>query len=127
MPAGRPTKLTPEIIEAAKGYLDNYEAAGDAFPNVAGLSIAINITRTTVYDWAKEKDSEFSYIVADVMAKQEQVLWKNGMSGEFNASLTKLALTKHNYSDRQELTGNDGGPLEFVQSLMPTTGPPSER
>ena len=117
MPAGRPTKQTPEIIEAAKSYLENYEAAGNVFPSVAGLAVAIKVNRSTLYAWSREEGSEFSHILADILDKQECVLWDKGMTGEFNSALTKLALGKHGYSDKNEITGNEGGPVETKWSV----------
>ena len=108
----RPTKQTPEIIEAAKAYLDNYEAAGNVFPSVAGLAVAIKVNRSTLYEWSKQDDGVFSDILANILDKQEQVLWDKGMVGDFNPSLTKLALGKHGYTDKQELSGADGGPVQ---------------
>jgi hypothetical protein len=108
----RPTKQTPEIIEAAKAYLDNYEGAGDAIPSIAGLAVALKVSRSTLYLWAEDKDSEFSDISSELFAKQEQTLLSKGLTGDFNSTITKLILTKHNYSDKQELSGADGGPVQ---------------
>ena len=108
----RPTKQTPEIIEAAKAYLDNYEAAGDAFPSIVGMALAIGVGKSTLYDWASQEDSEFSDILSHCREKYEQTLLNGGIRGDFNAAITKLALGKVGYSDKQELTGNEGGPVE---------------
>ena len=108
----RPTKQTPEIIEAAKAYLDNYEAAGDVVPSLVGLAIALNVSRSTINLWITDKDSEFSDIGDAVMAKQAQALFSGGLKGEYNAAIAKLMLTKHGYSDKQELSGADGGPVQ---------------
>ena len=111
MPAGRPTKLTPEIIKAAKNYLDNFEGAGDVIPSIAGLSVAVKVSRSSLYLWAKDESGEFSHILDDILGKQEQVLWNKGLSGNFNSNLVKLALGKHGYSDKQELAGPGGKDL----------------
>lgn len=109
---GRPTKETPEIIEAAKYYLENYEAAGNVFPSVAGLAVAIKVSRSTIYKWAQEKDGEFSDILSDILDKQEMLLWDKGLVGDFNPALTKLALGKHGYSDKQDIGGDPDKPLQ---------------
>lgn len=126
-PGGRPTKLTPEMIEKAQHYLENWnlEEYDDAFPNIAGLSRALQINRTTCYQWADlsnleetEENQElaelrrkFSNIVDDVSTEQERVLWTKGLRNEHNASLTKLALTKHGYHDhaKNEISTPEGG------------------
>ena len=46
---------------------------------------------------------EFSAIVAEILALQERTLLKGGLTEDFNASITKLLLTKHGYSDSQRI------------------------
>ena len=40
MPGGRPTKYTPELIEKAWDYYENYEHYGDMIPSVVGMAVA---------------------------------------------------------------------------------------
>ena len=101
MGAGRPTKYNPEILEKARAYIDNYGEFGDVIPSVAGLSLVLQISRETVYDWAKQEEKqEFSYILQDILAKQESLLVNNGLDGEFNSNITKLVLGKHGYHEK---------------------------
>ena len=103
MPAGRPTSYNEEIYDRAVAYLEGEYEEDEVTPTIAGLSLFLGITRSTVYQWAKDDQKpEFSYIVEQLMAAQEKSLVKNGLTGDFNASITKLALTKHGYSDKQE-------------------------
>ena len=111
MPAGRPTKLTPAVIETSKDYLDNYETYGDVIPSMAGLSDAINVAISTVHLWATKEGTEFSELAKQIHNRQGKVLCNGGLKGDYNASIAKLMLTKHGYSDKQELTGNDGEKL----------------
>lgn len=111
MPAGRPTKYTPELLEAAWAYLDNYEEAGDLVPTVVGLALSIGITKTTCYAWAKEEGKEeFSNLLTRVENMQERKLVFGGLSGEYNPAITKMMMTKHGYSDKieQDHTSSDG-------------------
>jgi hypothetical protein len=62
----------------------------------------LEIDRSTLYDW-KTKYGEFSYIVNEVMQEQAKRLFSNGLSGAYNASIAKLMLTKHGYSEKQEI------------------------
>jgi len=106
----RPTKYCDEMVEKAEYYLDNYESLGDVMPQIAGLAVYLDISRETVYDWSKQDNkTKFSDIVEKIMACQESVLFNNGLKGEFNASLTKLALCKHGYSDNQNISHNVEG------------------
>ena len=113
MRTGSPTKYTPELLELAAAYIDKFESTKEEMiPMVCWLAIAINVSRETIYAWVKDEDKkDFSDIVSRIMEKQELMLFNGGLSGEFNASITKLALTKHNYSDKQELSGNPDAPL----------------
>lgn len=105
MPAGAPTKYNPEILEKTRDYLANYGEQGDEVPQIAGLAIALDISRETVYAWSADPEKEeFAELVGKVMAAQEQKLVNKGLSGEFNASITKLALAKHGYADRTDNT-----------------------
>jgi len=106
----RPTKYCDEMIKAADYYLKNYEQLGDAMPQIAGLAVYLDVSRETVYDWSKQDDkTEFSDIVEKILSSQELVLLNKGLKGEFNASITKLALCKHGYSDSQNIAHNVEG------------------
>lgn len=112
----RPTDYTPELLKKTKEYLENWEEI-DAIPSVAGLSHYLKIARSTIYDWASQDDKkEFSDILAEILSDQERTLLNKGLLGAFNSNITKLALGKHGYSDKQELTGKDGLaiPLQLV-------------
>jgi len=114
---GRPTKYNDDMIGLAdeyilSGYMDN-----EQFPTIAGLSLHLNVTRSTVYAWAKEEEkADFSDIVEKLMSFQELKLMNGGITGDYNSTITKLAMTKHNYSDKSESahTGANGGPIEIT-------------
>lgn len=111
--AGRPSEYNEEILAKANAYLDNYETEYEhAIPSVAGLAKVLNKSRETLYDWAKQEDKKaFSDILRQIVSNQEFVLLNKGLKSEFNAAITKLALGKHGYSDKQEHTGSDGGAI----------------
>ncbi len=108
MPAGRPTKYTPELLELAHSYIDNFEPSEtELIPMIAGLAYFLKISRDTVHTWVKEEGKEeFSDVVEQIMTKQEQMLFTGGLSSAMNASITKLALTKHGYTDKVESKGS---------------------
>jgi len=108
MPAGRPTLYNQEIIDKTLQYCQIYNTELDeVIPSIAGLSIYLDITRATVYEWAKDSDKpEFTYIVAKLLALQEKSLVKGGLTEDFNASITKLLLSKHGYSDTSHVDAN---------------------
>ena len=57
--------------------------------------------RDTIYEWAKQ-DPDFSDIVRRLMQSQADKLLQNGLAGRWNASITKLILSKHGYVEKQE-------------------------
>jgi hypothetical protein len=123
MAGGRPTDYTPEIIEAAWAYANGgWIAAGDRVPSVAGLACEINVSRETCHAWSRDDGNQFSDILKLISRKQERELLNNGLSGDFNYSITKMMLSKHGYSDatKQELSGPSGGaiPIEIKRTII---------
>lgn len=101
----RPCEYTPEKQALAEAYLDGgWETEGDSVPQIAGLAMAMGIDRTTAYAWAADEGKpEFSNIFTRVQALQERKLINKGLLGDFNPAITKMMLTKHGYSERQEV------------------------
>ena len=125
MPAGRPTKYNKALVEKAANYLNVYETLGDVIPSIEGLSIYLDIRRSTIYDWEnQEGKKEFSDILRKINATQHQVLINKGLTSDFNSAITKLVLGKHGYHEKQqqEVSGPGGKPqehkwtVEFVEA-----------
>jgi hypothetical protein len=112
----RPTNLTDEVLAKAKDYLSSYrDEYGHAVPSVVGLCRAIDRARSTVYLWAEDSEGEFSDILEGIKEIQEAVLIDGGLKGNFNSTITKLMLTKHDYSDKVDSThGGNGTPIETI-------------
>lgn len=105
MAAGRPTEYSPEIVQAAWDYVDGgWKENGASIPSLVGMCRVLKRGKSTLYDWAKDPTKEFSDIIESLNELQEEILAENGLTGEFNASITKLLLTKHGYSDKQEVS-----------------------
>lgn len=98
----RPTKYNQDIVDAAWDYIENYKSHDDVIPSHAGMACALNLNKSTLYDWAEDPKKEFSDILGKCNQKQEKVLLNGGLSNEFNAAITKLALGKQGYSDKTE-------------------------
>lgn len=114
-PVGRPSELGECLIKAREYLMGGYEGemANEPVPSISGLACWLGKHRSTIYDYAS-KDDEFSDIVENILALQETKLVAGGLRGELNPTITKLMLTKHGYSDKQELSGADGAPLTHV-------------
>lgn len=104
MPMGRPTIYNDEILAKAREYVENFMPLPESpIPMICDLALHLKVNRDTIYDWASQPGKEeFSDIVEDLMAKQEKYLFAGGLTNKFNASITKLALTKHGYTDKTE-------------------------
>ena len=115
-PVGRPSELEGSIEPAWEYVNGGYAANEEVIPSVAGLAVHINKARRTIYAWAKENE-QFYNILEKLMAKQERALTNGGLAGDLNSTITKLMLTKHGYSDKQDttLTGAEGGPLQIQE------------
>lgn len=109
MTAGRPTHYSQEILEKAQNYIDTWVNSPRAdrknLPKVAGLAIELGVHRDTIYEWSKEH-KEFSDILDNLLSLQEEELIERGLEGSFNPTITKLMLTKHGYTDKNDVTSD---------------------
>ena len=99
---GRPTKYKgQETLDKARHYLEHYKDTGDVIPTHAGVACELGICMNTFYRWCNDPEKEeFSHIADEVMAKQQRNLLNQGLTGEYNSSIAKLMLTKHDYAIR---------------------------
>ena len=97
--SGRPTDYTDELLNKAHEYLAH---CPDVVHTVVGLCLYIGIAKSTCYRWIEEGNETFKDIVDEVSELQEQKLVSGGLKNEYNASITKLMLTKHGYTDKVE-------------------------
>lgn len=113
----RPTSYNQEILELTKEYQSDWKTLfpDDVIPTIEGLSLHINIARSTIYDWISQEDNEeikeFSDIVSKILANQGKTLVNKGLTSEFNSSITKAILSKHGYREGTEVTGLGGKDL----------------
>lgn len=130
MPAGRPTKYNKQILVDTQDYLDNhYEKHFDIVPSIAGLAYSLNISKPTVYDWSNQDGKEeFSYMLAQILTKQEKMLLNGGLATEdhpdlarMNPTIVKLMLAKHNYSEKTEATVTINPLTEVIAQISGAT------
>lgn len=109
---GRPSLFNQGMIDKAKEYVsffqeyksqEEVENDVEVIPSIAGLSLFLGVSRSTVYEWAKQ-NKEFSNTLDDLLGTQEVSLLNGGLRGRFNAQISKLALANHGYSDKQEVS-----------------------
>jgi hypothetical protein len=122
MPTGRPTDYNEQVLTDSWHYITEFSndeekqvvtGEGESFtkyetklvvklPTIEGLASYLEVSRSTVYLWQKEH-KEFSDIIETLLQKQAQVLINKGLSGDYNSTIAKVLLTKHGYSDKQEI------------------------
>lgn len=115
-PGGRPSKLDAAFIQKAEEYLLGYEELGDVIPSIAGLALFTRVRRATIHAWMAGElpdvderfKTQFSDIISELQEAQEQKLLNGGLSGAFNSTITKLVLSKHDYSDKVDNVSSDG-------------------
>jgi hypothetical protein len=122
MPGGRPTDYNDEILAKAKEYLETFDKGKDkdVIPTVEGLSLYLDIARSTIYLWAKdEQKQEFIDTLKDLEIKQKKILLNKGLTGEFNSNITKLVLGTHGISEKihNEMSAPGGGPIQTTTSI----------
>ncbi len=101
-PVGRPNELIDTLEKAKQYLLGEWQIVGDVIPSVAGLACYTGKRRSTIYDYAS-KNEEFSDILEGILSLQENRLINGPLASLLNPTIAKLILTKHGYSDKQEI------------------------
>lgn len=108
---GRPTLLNEKLLQQAKDYLiDGYKDVGNIVPSVAGLCCYLGVSKSAVYVWSEDTESnrndpirrEFMDTLSALQAKQEMLLINGGLSQTFSGTITKLMLANHGYSEKTQ-------------------------
>ena len=113
MGAGRPTKYNKDTIQKALEYIENHKNYGDPVPIAAGLACELGVSKKTLYNWADEH-KDFLHTLDLLQSKQERMLAGGALEGELQATIAKLMLANHGYSDKQEQKIEHDGGLELV-------------
>lgn len=141
----RPTKLTAELLEKAKGYLATchdepvYTDKGAMtyvnvnLPSKVGLALYLGIDKTTVDNWCTdlpievtetsnaeiELHNEFFSIVKEIMAEQEKRLINNGLGGLYKEKTNAMLLSKHGYVTEKTETDLTSGGEKINTGILP--------
>ena len=105
----RPSKYNDKIPGRVLDYLSEWMHE-DAVPSIEGLADYLDINKSTIYEW-EHRHQEFSHVLEKVRNRQVRTLFNHGLRGDYNATLAKLMLTKHGYSDKVEQSST----IEFPQ------------
>jgi transposase len=115
VPFGRPTDYRPEYCQKVIEW-------GRQGKTIANMCEKLDISRQTFYDWQK---AHSDFLDATTRARDLSLSWweEQGQSGlfaeGFNSNLWyKNMINRHRAdwyeSNKQELTGKDGGPVQFA-------------
>jgi hypothetical protein len=117
MPAGRPRKYGPKILEIMEKYIDDCTQYGDLVPSVAGCAHECGVVRETFHQWDRDEDKpEFSHTLKRLLQVQERMCVKGGLGGDYNSTIVKLMLANHGYSDKiEQKTEHSGLNIEVKQ------------
>ena len=123
----RPTKYTPELLEAAYDYLNGgYKGKDGDFviPSRQGLAYYLQVSDSTIDNWENDTDKpEFLGILNKIRQKQHDLLINKGLTGEFNAAIAKLVLGKHGYSEKHDhRSGDKSMSPPSVINIVPANG-----
>ena len=123
MAGGRPTAWSEELEVKAWEYVDGgWIEAGHAVPMVVGLCSFIERSSSVVYQWEKDENKQFMDILKAIKEKQCLELFNKSLTGDYNATMSKLMLTKHGYSDKLDSDVTSGGkPIKNDWHIHPVT------
>ncbi len=107
---GRPVEYTEDQIEDINKKLYKYIEENEC-PIIADFAYKHDIRRATLYD-----HKGFSYALEKMKNKKESALLYNGLSGEYNSQIVKLALAQLGYTDKTET--KHSGKVEHDYSKM---------
>lgn len=102
-----------EIIEDSEDNDGNkivrrYGASGKvSMPNAGGLAIHLQVTRDTIYQWARVHE-DFAYFMDLMNAVRENRLHEGGLSGRYSSSITAIMLGKYGYHKVVDNLSSDG-------------------
>ena len=101
---GRPSLYNPEVLSAAKFYLQYYKDMEQVVPTIEGLSRYLKIGLSTIKGWAHDiGKEEFMATLEDIKTEQATVLINQGLNSEINSTIGKLMLANHGYHERSEV------------------------
>lgn len=110
--ANRPSGYCEEVQLKCDDYLAK---CPDNIPSIVGLARHIGVVTRTLYNWSEHPEHvELLHTIEAVKEFQHFAALNGSIVGDLNPVISKLVLSNHGYSDKQqtELTGAGQGPVE---------------
>lgn len=118
----RPTLLDDEMHQKAQEYITNYSEHDHPLPSVVGMAVVLGVTSKTLYNWANDESTGFLHTLDQCSDAQHFKLLCEGLTGGFNPTIVKLALSNHGYSEKTSTDLTSGGqPIKNDWHIHPTT------
>jgi len=106
----RPTDYTEALELVAIEYVNGgYLNHDQVIPSVVGMAVVLNVAKSTLYKWVEDNRGTFSDTLALCNDTQHAKLLNGGLSGAFNATIAKLALSNHGVVEKTETDVTSGG------------------
>ncbi len=116
-----PTKYTPEMLNSIETFFDEAVPTNMRIPTVEGMCLKLNISKNTVYMWAKKHDP-IKDALKLIKIKQKEYLTEVGIFGgkEINASIVSLFLKANHgmIETEKKLLAGDSGSDEIKIRLV---------
>lgn len=97
MTIGRKTIYSEMMLEATLKYVENFDTLTKAIvPSVAGLSLYLKCSRSSIENWRKEHD-DFGFVIEMLLASQEELLINKGLANEYNTGIARMMLFNHGW------------------------------
>ncbi len=126
MKPGRPSEYSDDVLNQVDLYLskckdkkytfhktvglksDTYEQRITVnLPSIEGFAKFLGVSRKTLYNW-RDEHSDFAEKLDDILAEQQRRLVNNGLSGDYNSTISKLILSSnHGMRERVDATTDD--------------------
>lgn len=114
-------RYTGDKLKRAKEYLKTYSQGEEAIPTKAGLARYLKVSKEAVEKWCEDEDKlDFAKLIDAIEAEAEKTLVTKGLTGQMNATVSKLVLGQHGYSDKQD--SNVNGDLTVKLNKKDFTG-----
>lgn len=97
-----PSELADCLVKAKEDLLGGFNDVEEVVLSIDGLASYLGKARSRVYEYIKLNE-EFKDTLEAIQSLQECLLVNKDLIGDFNVPITKLMLSNHGYSEKQEI------------------------